>query len=65
VKVHQGVTIELGTVDVFDQHLDRRPVVQNHLRFDSSLAPCSLAVLDEFTRVEPGVGVALQVARCP
>jgi len=52
VQVHQGVAVELGAVDVFDQNFDRRLMVQNYLCFDGGLATCDLAVLDEFTCIE-------------
>lgn len=65
VQVHQGVAVELGTVDVFYQQLDGPLVVQDHLCFKGGFALGRLAVLDEFKCVEPGVRVAFQVARCP
>jgi len=52
VQVHQGVAVELDTIDVFNQQFNRKLVVKNHLSFDGRLAIGNLALLDECTRVE-------------
>ncbi|MNR20655.1 hypothetical protein D3C85_1375090 [compost metagenome] len=65
MQVQHGIAVEFGTLDVFDQQLDRRLVVQDHLRFDSSLAVRHLPMLDQLARIEPGIGVSLQMAGRP
>ena len=62
VQVHQGVAVEPGGVDVVHQQLNRRLVVQNHLRLDGVLAACGMAMLNQLARIQQRVGVALQVA---
>lgn len=50
----------------FDNNsLNGRFVVKYHLRFDSRLALCRFTLLDQFTGIEPGVGIPLQMTRCP
>ena len=50
---------------ILHQQFDRRLVIQNHLRFEQCLAPGRLAVLDQLAGVEPGVGIAFQMAGSP
>ena len=65
MQIHQGVSVELRTVDVFNQQLNRRSMVQDHLRFDRSLSASGLPVLNQLARVQPRISIAFQVARCP
>ena len=65
MKVEERIAIEADRPGILHQQFDRRLVVQNHLRFEQCLAPGRLAVLDQLARIEPGVGIAFQMAGSP
>jgi len=65
VQILQGVAVEADVLRLLDQHLDRRLVVEDHLRLELILALGSLSELDQVLGVEQAVGIALQAAGGP
>jgi len=65
MQVADRVAIEPHVVDVLDEHLDRRLVVEDHLRLALVLARSAAAELDQILGVEPCIGVAFEPARRP
>ena len=65
MQVQQREAVHSYVPDVFHQQLDSGLVVQDHLGFVDGLARCCTTVHQQFQRVQPRIGVALQVARSP
>jgi len=62
VKIEDRVAIEADLLRRIDQELDRVLVVEDHLRFQMSLALGLLAQIEQAPGVEQGIGVALEAA---
>ena len=65
MQVHQRVAVKPRRVRVVHQQLNGGFVIHDHLRFKGRLALCRLTVFDQLPRIEPGIGIALQMARRP
>jgi hypothetical protein len=59
------VSVEADFLGVFDEHLDGRLVVEDHLRLAMILAFRGMSKFDEILGFQPAVGVALEPAGCP
>lgn len=65
MQVQDRISIEGHRLGVVDQQLDGGFVIEDHLRFRRRLSLRRLAVLDQLPRIQQGIGVAFQIARCP
>ena len=65
VEIEYGVAIETHYVAIVHQQFNGAFVIEDHLGLDGCFPMRCLALLNQPAGIEPGVGVALQVAGCP